>query len=81
MRSGHVADVLLTDVVMPGLTGPQLARELQRIRPGLPTVFMTGYSDDAALNAESAICISKPFDEFALLDALERAVISAPAAD
>jgi PAS domain S-box-containing protein len=79
LRAGENPDVLLTDVVMPGLTGPQLAREVERIRPGLPTVFMTGYSDDVALSDESAICIAKPFDEAALLDALERAVISAPA--
>jgi two-component system cell cycle sensor histidine kinase/response regulator CckA len=77
LESGQEADVLLTDVVMPGLTGPQLAREVERIRPGLPTVFMTGYSDDAALTADSAICIGKPFGESELLDALERAVISA----
>jgi PAS domain S-box-containing protein len=79
LRAGQDADVLLTDVVMPGLTGPQLARELEHVRPGLPIVFMTGYSDDAALSAESAICISKPFSESTLLDALERAVISADA--
>jgi FixJ family two-component response regulator len=64
---------------MPGLTGPQLADALDSIRPGLPTVFMTGYSDDAAVIAESGIYLSKPFDEAQLLDALELAVISPPA--
>ncbi|MGH2944565.1 MAG: response regulator, partial [Solirubrobacteraceae bacterium] len=80
LGAGAGADVVLTDVVMPGITGPELARELHRLRPGLPVVFMTGYSDDATLAAGSAICVAKPFDEAQLLDALERAVISAPAA-
>lgn len=37
-------DLLLADVVMPGLTGPELAGELTRTRDDLKVVFMTGYS-------------------------------------
>ena len=36
-------DVLLTDVVMPGLTGPKLAEELKRICPTLRILYMSGY--------------------------------------
>jgi signal transduction histidine kinase len=39
-------DLLLTDVVMPGIGGPTLARELQEARPGLPVLFVSGYTDD-----------------------------------
>jgi CheY-like chemotaxis protein len=58
-------DLLLTDVVMPGINGPALARRLTTLRPEMKVVFMTGYADDAAVKdvahrgAESLIL--KPF--------------------
>jgi two-component system, cell cycle sensor histidine kinase and response regulator CckA len=39
-------DLLLTDVVMPDLRGPDLAKRLVADRPGLTTLFMSGYMDD-----------------------------------
>ena len=39
-------DVLLTDIVMPGLNGVVLAGRLSQARPDLPIVFMTGYATD-----------------------------------
>jgi CheY-like chemotaxis protein len=41
---GDGIHLLLTDVIMPGLTGPQVAAELQRRNPDLRVVFMSGYS-------------------------------------
>jgi DNA-binding NtrC family response regulator len=40
-------DVLLTDVVMPGLSGPELTKELTARRPGLKVIYMSGYTDEA----------------------------------
>ena len=40
-------DLMLTDVVMPGMTGRELAREASRLRPELPVIYMTGYSRNA----------------------------------
>jgi two-component system cell cycle sensor histidine kinase/response regulator CckA len=40
-------DLILTDVVMPGLTGPQLAERAQRLVPGTPILYMSGYLDEA----------------------------------
>ena len=40
-------DLLLTDVVMPGMSGPQLAATLTTTRPGLPVLFVSGFVDDA----------------------------------
>ena len=40
-------DVLLTDVVMPGASGPELSRRLIAQRPGLKVIYMSGYTEDA----------------------------------
>jgi nitrogen-specific signal transduction histidine kinase/CheY-like chemotaxis protein len=38
-------DLLLTDIVMPGLSGPELAQRLRGLRPGLEVLFLSGYND------------------------------------
>jgi PAS domain S-box-containing protein len=58
-------DLLLTDVVMPGTSGPELARRLMEWRPALKVIYMSGYTDDAivqhgVLNHGVAF-IHKPF--------------------
>jgi CheY-like chemotaxis protein len=40
-------DVLLTDVVMPGASGPDLTRQLVERRPALKVIYMSGYTEDA----------------------------------
>ena len=46
-RDNLRVDLMLTDVVMPGMTGRDLAREVAKLRPELRTVYMTGYSRNA----------------------------------
>jgi PAS domain S-box-containing protein len=68
-------DVVLTDLSMPGLTGTDVARELMRLRPGLPVILTSGYADRASQDlAASGIClrIDKPFDRKTLCDALNQ---------
>ena len=62
-ESGKQIDLLLTDVLMPGLSGQQLADEVTARYPDLPVVFMSGYTDDAIAGdlAANAILLSKPF--------------------
>jgi FixJ family two-component response regulator len=69
------ADLLLTDVVMPGLSGPELSKRL-----GLPTLFMTGYSEIELDRTRSMKTLSKPFDEAQLVDAVRSVLALTPLA-
>lgn len=59
-------DLVLLDLQMPGLDGVETFRELQRLRPGVPVVIVTGYPDSAlmaqALEIGPFTMISKPVD-------------------
>jgi two-component system cell cycle sensor histidine kinase/response regulator CckA len=57
-------DLILTDVVMPGLSGPELVKNVKQARPDLPCVYMSGYERDQILSRGiDAGCdyIRKPF--------------------
>ena len=63
-RPGSI-DLLVTDVVMPELSGRDLARELRASRPQLKVLYMSGYTDDAVLRQgmlePGAEFLQKPF--------------------
>jgi FixJ family two-component response regulator len=69
------AGCLILDIAMPGMTGPDLKRELTSRRRDIPVVFITARADESIrprLLADGAVeCLFKPFSEAALLDALE----------
>ena len=69
-------DLLVTDVVMPRMGGPQLARKLWEQRPGLAAVFLSGYARDTGdgANLSSGEFIQKPFSRADLLSAVHRAL-------
>ena len=69
---------LLLDVAMPGMTGPDLQKELTRRDQSIPIVFITAQRDEAIrprLIAEGAVdCLFKPFEPTDLLQALNTAL-------
>ncbi len=80
LSSGVVGETqcLILDLAMPGMSGPDLQRELMRRRQDIPIVFITAHGDESVrpdLLARGAVeCLFKPFSEGALLDALNVAL-------
>ena len=78
----ETVDVLLVDFVMPGMNGAEVAREAQLRRPGLPTLFVTGYADlDAIRSVGEERIVAKPFKPERLFQAIEHVLGAARAAD
>jgi CheY-like chemotaxis protein len=68
-------DLLLTDVVMPGMSGKDLSDRLRSAVPGLPVLFMSGYTDNVmdryGLDAAGDSLLHKPFNAQQLLAAVQ----------
>ncbi len=65
--------LLLTDIVMPGMGGLELAAQFAEVRPGVPTVFMSGYTDRLwNRDTMESNLIQKPFTTTALLTAIRK---------
>jgi CheY-like chemotaxis protein len=69
------AHLLLSDVVMPGLTGPELAAAIAPIRPCLPVLYVSGYADEklaSAVLANPERFLAKPYQQAALSEKVRR---------
>ena len=74
-------DIAISDVVMPELSGPQFVERLQRARPGVRVLFVSGYTDDevmtrGVLTGETAF-LQKPFTPEQLLKTIREVVARA----
>jgi FixJ family two-component response regulator len=80
LDSGYVGrtQCLILDVAMPGMTGPELRKELALRGRSIPTIFITAHKDDfvrARLIDQGAVeCLFKPFNDAALHEALDLAL-------
>jgi CheY-like chemotaxis protein len=78
-RHGDI-DLIVSDVVMPGMRGPELAARLREHTPGLRVVFMSGYTGDRVDLADvppDAYFIEKPFSPDALAQTVDDALAAA----
>jgi CheY-like chemotaxis protein len=77
-------DLLITDVVMPGVSGPELAQAVRAVQAGLPILFMSGYIDDAITRhgvlESQAPFLQKPFTLAELAAAIRQALAPEPSA-
>jgi FixJ family two-component response regulator len=69
---------LILDIVMPGMSGPDLHQELTLRRQQIPIVFISAHADETVrsrlLGQGAVACLSKPFSEAALLEAINAAL-------
>jgi DNA-binding NtrC family response regulator len=74
-------DLLLTDVVMPGMLCNEVARRVHAIRPALPVLYMSGYAppilDTHGAFTSQIDLLEKPFTEATLLTRVHRAIDNA----
>jgi PAS domain S-box-containing protein len=69
-RSVHI-DVLVVDIVMPGMSGREVARRLRQTRPSLPTLYISGYNQTEAIpESKTMVLFRKPFTGSALAQKL-----------
>jgi two-component system, cell cycle sensor histidine kinase and response regulator CckA len=84
LGTGRVADLrlLLTDIVMPRMSGRELAERVQESRPDLPVLFMSGYTDDIVVRHGVASAdlpfVAKPFTRETLLEGVREAIDAGP---
>jgi CheY-like chemotaxis protein len=54
-------DLLLTDILMPEMSGPELATKVLELRPEMPVVFISAYCDHLPNAMRKFPCVAKPF--------------------
>ena len=84
LRAGaHTIHLVLTDVVMPNVSGRELADRLERLRPGIKVLFMSGYTDESSCTTGSwrtaRQFIQKPFSPEELVKKVRRVLGGAQA--
>ena len=76
LEKGSEVSLLLTDIHMPGMGGPEVISVLQKLNPGLRVIVTTGAStaipDPGLGNIDAEACIKKPFDIVQLLETLHK---------
>jgi CheY-like chemotaxis protein len=72
-------DLLLSDVVMPQMSGPAVARKLAAIRPEVPVLYMSGYVGDAlqrhGIAGEDVPILNKPFGPGPLIRKVQQVIV------
>ena len=76
LARGEPIDLLISDVVMPGMDGPTMVREARKSRPDLKILFMSGYAEEQlrkSIDIENVNFLPKPFSVTELAEAARNA--------
>jgi two-component system, cell cycle sensor histidine kinase and response regulator CckA len=76
LNRGETIDLLISDVVMPGMDGPAMVREARKSRPALKVLFMSGYAEEQlrkSIDIENVNFLPKPFSVTELAEAARNA--------
>ncbi len=74
IAAGEEFDLVLSDVVMPSMDGPAMAREIRALRPELPVLFMSGYAEEQLrreIDIPNMYFLAKPFSVAQICTAVE----------
>ena len=77
VRLGRHYDLVVSDVVMPTMDGPAMARQIRQLRPDLPVVFMSGYAEEQLrreIDIPNMHFLAKPFSVQQIADCAEKAL-------
>jgi two-component system cell cycle sensor histidine kinase/response regulator CckA len=77
LGQGEEIDLLISDVVMPGMDGPTVVREARKSRPEIKILFISGYAEEQlrkSIDIENVNFLAKPFSVSELAEAARRAV-------
>jgi PAS domain S-box-containing protein len=81
LAAGCAIDLVLTDVVMPTMTGQELVEHLRALTPSLPVLFMSGYAQGVLRHRDvpgkGVALIQKPFDDIGLLTRVQEVMAAA----
>lgn len=78
LRAGAEVDLVVTDQAMPGMTGLQLASQLQQLHPKMPLLLITGYADRTELTTTGLPLLYKPFSQNDLEVAIQSCLSELP---
>jgi CheY-like chemotaxis protein len=76
VETAHEFDVLVTDVVMPGMDGWTFAEHIRARHPSMPVVYVSGYSTERTRPVEGSQIVWKPFSKKQLAQAIREVLRS-----
>ena len=76
LEQAGTADLLMTDVIMPGMNGRDLAAQVLQMRPGMKVIFLSGYTDETitphGVLPPGVNYIEKPFSQDGMIETVRK---------